>query len=123
MLSRFFPKHSGVLATSVDAPFPEKDRKLVATALRSPKSHLTILMVNENYHFADLNIAFEGLAIPVNLQRYSLSKEDEDQVDISVHPESSFEVSSVLTDTVPPMSIVVYSTYRLYPEDAGIISE
>lgn len=123
MLSRFFPKHSGVLTTRVEAPFQQRDRKLVAATLRSPKGHLTVLVVNENYHFADLDIQFEGLMKPVLLQRYSLSREAEDEVYVSIHPECSFEVSNGLADKVPPMSIVVYTTYTLNPEDSGIISE
>jgi hypothetical protein len=43
MLSRFLPKHSGVLATQVEASFQMRDRKLVAVALRTPKGNTTII--------------------------------------------------------------------------------
>jgi hypothetical protein len=123
MLTRYFPKHSGVLATTVDAPFGKKDRKLVATALRTPKGNMTVVVVNESQHSAAVNIEFDGLAKPVRLVRYSLTKEAEDKVNVELKPERSFEVSKTLTDHIAPMSIVVYSTYTLNPGDPGMISE
>jgi hypothetical protein len=123
MLTRYFPKHSGVLATTVDAPFAQKDRKLVASALRSPKGNMTVLVVNESHHSAEVNVVFDGLAKTVQLHRYSLTKEAEDKTSVTLNPERSFEVSKTLVDHVPPMSIVVYSTYALKAGDPGMISE
>jgi hypothetical protein len=123
MLTRFFPKHSGVLSTSVQAPFLEKDRKVVATALRSPKGNLTVVVVNENYHSIDANIQIEGMAKPVVLQRYSLTKEAEDKVNVDLSPDHTFQVTKTLKDKIPPMSIVVYSTYNLDQHANGIIGE
>ena len=123
MLSRFFPRHSGVLGTKVEATFSPVDRKLVAAALRTPKGNMTVLVVNESQRAADVNIAFDGLAKPVRLQRYSLTKEIEDKVNVEIHAERSFEVSTTLKDRVPPMSIVVYSTYDLKAGDPGLINE
>jgi hypothetical protein len=123
MLSRFLPKHSGVLATRVQAPFGEKDRKLVATALRTPKGNLTVLVVNESYRAAEATIELERLPAPVRLQRYLLTKDAEDKAKVELRPERTLEVSRGLSDRIPPMSIVVYSTYRLNPEDSGLITE
>lgn len=123
MLTRYFPRHSSVLATTVETPFGKKDRKLVATALRTPKGHLTILVVNESHHSAAVNLTLEGLAKPISLQRYSVGKEAEDKVGVDIHPERTIEVSKTLTDHIAPMSIVVYSTYNLKATDPGLINE
>ena len=123
MLTRYFPKHSGVLATTVEAPFGQKDRKLVATALRSPKGNLTVVVVNESHRSIAATINLEGLPKAVSLQRYSLTKEAEDKTSVVLNPERSFAVSKTLTDHVPPMSIVVYSTYSLKDADPGLITE
>jgi hypothetical protein len=123
MLSRFLPKHAGVLETRVEAPFDEKDRKLVATALRTPKGNLTLLVVNESHRAADAAIKLDGLPAPVRLQRYSLTKDAEDKTNVVLRPDRTLEVSKDLPDRIPPMSIVVYSTYRLNPEDPGLITE
>jgi hypothetical protein len=123
MLSRFLPKHSGVLATRVEEPFTTRDRKLVATALRTPKGNLTVVVVNESHRAADATIEFEQLPSRMRLVRYSLSKDAEDKADVKLRPERSLEVSKNLSDRIPPMSIVVYSTFRLNPEDPGLITE
>ena len=123
MLTRYFPKHSGALSTRVQAAFLEKDRKVVAAALRSPKGNLTVVVVNENYHSLDAAIEIEGLAQPVVLQRYSLTQEAEDKVHVELKPERSFQVDKAIQDMIPPMSIVVYSTYTLNNGDPGLITE
>jgi hypothetical protein len=123
MLSRFLPKHSSVLATRVEAPFTARDRKVVATALRTPKGNLTVVVVNESHRAVDATVEFEHLPRPVRFVRYSLSKDAEDKADVELRPERTLEVRKDLSDRIPPMSIVVYSTYRLNPEDPGLITE
>lgn len=123
MLSRFLPKYAGVLATRVESPLGGRDRKVVAAALRSPKGNLTVLVVNESHRAADVSIEMNGLPGAVQLQRYSLTKESEDKVNVELRPERAIEVSSQFTDRIAPMSIVVYSTVRLNPADPGIIFE
>jgi len=95
----------------------------VATALRTPKGNLTVLVVNESHRPADATIKLEHLPAPVRLVRYSLSKDAEDKADVKLRPERTLEVRKDLSDRIPPMSIVVYSTYRLNPEDPGLITE
>ena len=123
MLTRFLPKHSSVLATHVEAPFTARDRKLVAAALRTPKGNLTVVVVNESHRAADAVIELEHLPAPVRLVRYSLSRDAEDKAEVKLRPERTLEVRKDLSDRIPPMSIVVYSTYRLNPDDPGVITE
>jgi hypothetical protein len=84
---------------------------------------MTVLVVNESHHSAEVNVVFDGLAKTVELHRYSLTKAAEDKTSVALNPERSIEVSKTLTDHVPPMSIVVYSTYALKAGDAGMINE
>ena len=123
MLSRFLPKYSAVLATRVEAPFLEEDRKLVATALRTPKGNLTVVLVNENQQPVDLTLEFTGLSATVHLHRYAITKEDEDRSEVDLRPQSSVEVSDKLSVRIEPMSIVVYSTYSLNSSDPGLVVE
>jgi hypothetical protein len=123
MLSRYLPKDSSVLSTRVESPFLDIDRKLVATALRTPKGNLTLLVVNESHRAADADIELEGLPAPVRLQRYALTKEAEDKASIDLRPERTMEVGKTLSDRIPPMSIVAYSTYSLKATDPGMIAE
>lgn len=123
MLSRYLPKRSGVLATRVDARFASNERKLVTAALRTPKGHVTVIVVNESHRACDTEIAFEGLAAPLRLERYSLTREAEDRADVKLKPERTLDVTASFSDRIPPTSIVVYSTYRLNPDAPGLISE
>lgn len=123
MLSRFLPKYSSVLATRVDAPYLAEDRKFVAAALRTPGGHLTLLMVNENQQAADLTVELAGTSATIRLYRYAITKENEDKCDVDLHPQGSIDVSNVLSDSIPPMSIVVYSSYSLNPGSPGVIVE
>jgi alpha-L-arabinofuranosidase len=108
MLSRFLPKYAGVLATRVEANFGERERRLVATALRTRKGNLTVIVVNESHRAADTVIELEGLLAPLRLHRYSLTKESEDKSKVDLRPERELEVNKSLSDRIPPMSIVVY---------------
>ncbi len=54
-----------------------------------------------------------GLPATVRLHRYAITKDDEDKCDVALSPQSSIDVSAVLSDRIQPMSIVVYSTYSL----------
>jgi len=122
MLSRFLSKHSGVLATSVKAPFLPMDRKVVATALRSPKGNLTILVVNESYRAADVSIDLENLSTQVQLHRYAVTPAIEGRCWVELKAEQSGVVDGSMLDTIPPLGIVAYSTYLLNPQDDGIVS-
>ena len=123
MLSRYLPKHSGLLATRVEAPFLEGDRKLVATALRTSNGNITLLLVNESHRAANVSIAMDGLPAAVRLHRYSLTRESEDKSIVDLEADRSVDVKKELPDTIPPMSIVVYSTYKLAADAPGLIVE
>jgi hypothetical protein len=56
-------------------------------------------------------------------EHHGLTKDAEDKTYVELRPERTLEVTTGLSDRIPPMSIVVYSTYRLNPEDPGVITE
>lgn len=123
MLSRFVPKYSAVLATRVEAPYLEEDRKFVATSLYTPKGNLTVVLVNESDQAANVTLEFTGLPATVRMHRYAFTKEDEDRGDVDLQPQNSVDVSDVLPLLVERMSIVVYSTYLLNSSNPGVIAE
>ncbi len=123
MLTRYLPKYSGVLGTQVEGPYLACDRKLVAAALRTPKGNYTLLLVNESHRAADARFEFKDLPAALRLHRYSLTKETEDRSKVELRSDRALDVSGSFTDRVPPMSIVVYSTYGLTADDPGIIAE
>jgi len=123
MFTRYLPKYSDVLATQVEGPYLACDRKLVAAALRTPKGNYTLLLVNESHRAADVRFEFKDLPAALRLHRYSLTKETEDRSKVDLRSDRALDVSESFTDRVPPMSIVVYSTYDLIADEPGIIAE
>ncbi len=123
MLARYLPKYSGVLAAQVEGPYLGCDRKLVAAALRTPKGNFTLLLVNESHRAAEVRFELKDLPAALRLHRYSLTKESEDRSKVELHAERGLDVSGVFTDRIQPMSIVVFSTYRLSADEPGMIVE
>jgi len=121
MLSRFTSKNSGVLATRVDAPFGPGERKLVAAALLAPSGALTVIVVNESEREGEAAIEFEGLPAAVTLNRYAMTRAERDRAEVDLRPLRKIEVSRILTDRIPGMSIIVYSTYGLGASDPGAL--
>jgi hypothetical protein len=118
MLSRFTAKGSSVLRTHVEAPFAKGERTLVAAALLSPKGNLTVIVVNESARDASAVIEFDGLAAPVALTRYAVTRAERDRSDVTLDPLPKMDV-----ERIPAMSIAVYSTYKLANPDPGIVGD
>ncbi|MGD0577345.1 MAG: cellulase family glycosylhydrolase [Bryobacteraceae bacterium] len=126
LLSRFIAAHSAVLDTRVEGPFSERERKLVATALRSPKGNLTVCLVNESPRDADATITLQGLTAATPLYKYAVTRADRDRSDVRIRPLRQFTAqpgSALVHDRIPAQSVTVYSSYRLSPADPGIMSE
>lgn len=123
LLSRFTAKNSDVLHTRVEGTFPDGGRKLVATALRSPKGALTILVVNEAPDAVDATISLEGLGEETTLHRYSITEAESDRADVAVDSQRTFTVGEsrkTIADHLARFSVSVYSTYKLGVDSPGI---
>ena len=92
----------------------------MAAALAGPKGSLTVIVVNESDREGDATIELDGLATPVALSRYAVTPADRDRAEIALEPRPKIEVTRLLSDRIPAMSIIVYSTYRLAASDPGI---
>jgi hypothetical protein len=123
MLTRYLPKCPSVLATRVESPFLPMDRRLVAAALRTANGNHTLLLVNESSRAASVNIEFDGLPAALQLNRYALTRDCENKSFVDLRADRSFTVQKQLTDLVPPMSIVAYSSYNLASDAPGLIAE
>jgi hypothetical protein len=119
LLSRFTAKGSTTMPVSISPGYSEKERQLVATALKSPKGQFSLLVVNEREEDVPANFTATGLAGGVKLNRYRMTLSERDRADVSVRPAVRFAAES-FADTVPRMSVTVYTTYNLKPFAAGI---
>jgi len=126
LLSRFAAKHSAVLACQVEGGSLQKWQRVFATALRSPKGNLTLMVINDAPAEFDLALELGGLARAGTFYRYGITAQDRDRDDLKIAPQTEFPLSAskaTLRDQLAPGSITIYSTYKLAHSDPGIVAE
>jgi hypothetical protein len=126
LLTRFIAKHSAVLSCQVDGGKIDRWQRVFAVALRSPGGNLTLAVVNDAPSEFPLALDVRGLPRAVLLHRYSVTEKERDRADVKINPQTEFHVApnaAVLKDRLAPMSLTVYSTYRLAHDDPGIVAE
>lgn len=114
LLSRFTAKGSSVLPVEISPAYGGKQRQLVAAALRSPRGQFSLIVVNERDQDVTASFTLAGLERGVRLSRHRVTRAGRDQARVAA---ASF------ADTVPAMSVAVYTTYRLKPSAKGVTAE
>ena len=126
LLTRFIAKHSTVLSCAVDGGKSGPWQRVFAVLLRSPKGNLTLAVVNDAPATVDVAFDFRGVSNAAQLWRYSVNQSQRDRADLRIEPEAGFPLSSSsasFKDRVAPMSLTIYSTYKLRHADNGVIAE
>ena len=127
LLSRFTAKHSEVLSTNVEGGEVDPWQRVFAATLRSPKGNLTMVVVNDAPSAFDVEYEVRGLQGKTSMYRYAVTEQekDRDRADVKLDRLAQFGVSgqSRFADQVAPMSVTVYSTYKLAHADPGVIAE
>ena len=127
MLTRFTAKHSRVLPcewqlSSKDAAPP----RVFAAALRSPQSRLTLLLANRESAALAIHCCWQGLDRKAVLHRYELTEEKAKKPGFRLASAGRLTLSPSQSDfnyTLPPRSLVVFSSYDRKPEAPGVIAE
>jgi hypothetical protein len=124
LLSRFTAKHPSVLATQVTVPANGLQHVFCA-AFRSPKGNITLAVVNDAPTEFELNVTWTGTPPSRQFFRYRYSKPQYDRADVKVDPEPGFSPApgSAWTDSLPPDSLTIYSTYELRNSDPGVVTD
>lgn len=126
LLSRFVAKHSAVLACAVDGGTIGQWPRVFAAALRSPKGHLTLAVVNDAPNEFDATFDLRALAAAAHLFRYSVSQREKDRADLRIEPTAEFAFSpssATFRERLVPLSLTIYSTYELPHDAPGVISD
>ena len=125
MLSRFIAKHSTVLSCAIDGGQIDHYQRVFAAALQSPGGNLTLAVVNDAPKELALALDVHGIRRSVVLYRYAVSKQEQDRTDLRIDPQEDFHIAltATLKDRLAPMSLTVYSTYRLIHDDPGVMAE
>lgn len=126
LLSRFTAKYCTTLGCEVKGGAVDGLQRVFAAALRSPRGNLTLAVVNDAPSRWQMTFEVSGLRQPIRLYRYGVSREDGDGGEITIEPQGDFSLSAgkaTFADRAEPMSLTVYTTYKLAHGDAGIIAE
>jgi hypothetical protein len=113
-------KHSGVLQIENDNP------EAPVAAIVSPKGNLTVYVLNKSDANVSLDVAFASVKSPRTLYKYQVTESAITKPNFAMNPLATFEVAGAkpgMEDTVPPLSITVYSTYKLMNEEPGIAAD
>jgi hypothetical protein len=126
LLSRFTAKHSDVLGCRVEGGRSGAWQRVFATALRSPHGNLTLAIVNDAKTEYGVSLELRGIVKDSMLYRYSIHSAQRDRADLRIDPQTQYRLSRTATtvkDRLAPMSLTIYSTYRLADSDDGVIAE
>jgi hypothetical protein len=126
LLSRFTAKHSDVLGCRVDGGRSGAWQRVFAAALRSPKGNLTMAVVNDAKTDCDVSIELRGIAENRTLYRYHVDETQRDRADLQIDSQTDYRLSRTaptFKDRLAPMSLTIYSTYRLAHCDDGVMVE
>ena len=126
LLSRFIAKHSDVLDCRVEGGKVDPWQRVFAAALRSPKGNLTLAVVNDAKTEYKASFELRELAKDCTLYRYSVDQTDRDRDDLKIDSQAEYRLprdASTFTDRLAPMSVTVYSTYKLTHSDDGVMAE
>ena len=120
ILTRFMAKHSAILQTE------NSNADLVVAATQSPKGNLTIYVLNKSEATQDVQWEICNLKSPRTLYKYQVTEESVNAPHFEMNPLGQFEVTAggpSAKDKLAPMSITVYSTFKLMNSDPGITSD
>lgn len=123
LISRLTAKHSTVLACATRGGQVDGTNRVFATALRSPKGDLTWLIVNDAARAWPSRLEVRG-AVAKTLHKYQVTSEQGDQPGLRIEPLSTVTLTkgaAAFNDTLPPMSLTIYSSYDLRHAARGVI--
>jgi hypothetical protein len=125
LISRLTAKHSSVVACETRGGQMDGTNRVFATALRSPKGHLTWVIVNDAQQAWAVRLEVNG-ASGKALQKYQVTADQRDQSSLRIEPLNKVRLAkgaANAADVLPPMSLTIYSTYDLGHAERGVVAE
>ena len=125
LISRLTAKHSSVVACETRGGQMDGTNRVFATALRSPKGHLTWVIVNDAPQAWAVRLEVSG-ASGKALQKYQVTADQRDQSSLRIEPLNKVRLAkgaANAADVLPPMSLTIYSTYDLGHAERGVVAE
>ncbi|WP_348265169.1 hypothetical protein P8935_11645 [Telmatobacter sp. DSM 110680] len=123
LLSRLTAKHSVVLASNVSLGKVKGIQRVFCAAFRSPNGNITLAIVNDAPTEFALKLSWAETPPRVKFFLYRFGKPQYNRTDVKVNPDPGFSpgLESTWSDSLPPNSLTIYSTYELKNDDPGIL--
>jgi hypothetical protein len=125
LMTRFTAKYSDVLKTQITGSEINGLQRVFAVTYRSPTNkHYCLFVTNDSEQPFSLEVVVKGLSSGMlELYKYQITEEYKDKKEVIIEPLSKVQVSESqpLTDTLPPKSVVVYTSYNLKNDENGKI--
>ena len=125
LISRLTAKHSAVLACERSGGQLDGTNRVFAAALRSPAGALTWIIVNDAPRAWAARLAISNPP-PRPLYQYRVTSAQRDQPALRIEPLCRLEApktGQTFADTFPPMSLTLYSTFKLAHASRGVIRD
>ncbi|HEY5913263.1 MAG TPA: hypothetical protein VJA21_21940 [Verrucomicrobiae bacterium] len=125
LISRLAAKHSRVVACERTGGQLDGTNRVFAAGLKSPKGQLTWIVVNDAPREWDVEFSLNG-ARGRPLYMYRVTAAQKDRPDLQIQPLRTIKVtagSASFADRLPPMSLTVYSTWKLRHSADGIVED
>jgi len=121
LLSRFIAKHSAVLATNVSGARVKGSPRVFCAAFRSANGNVTLAVVNDAKAEFPLHVSWDKAPPARRFFRYRYGKPQYGRADVKVDPDPEFSPAhgTAWTDTLPPKSLTIYSTFELKNDAPG----
>jgi hypothetical protein len=125
LLSRLTAKHSAVLASNVSLGEVKGIQRVFCAVFRSPNGNVTLAVVNDAPVDFALKLSWAAPPSRGRFFRYRYGEPQYDRADVKVDPEPGFSPApgSSWSDSLPPNSLTIYSTYELKHDDLGILND
>ncbi len=125
LISRLAAKHSSVVACARSGGELDGTNRVFSAGLKSPKGQLTWIVINDAPRAWQAEFSLKG-GQGLALHKYQVTSEQKDRPGLQINPLRTIPISgdtASFTDSLPPMSLTVFSTWKLRHSVRGIVGE
>lgn len=125
LISRFAAKHSSVVACQRIGGQLDGTNRVFAAALQSSSGNLTGIIVNDAPRDWSVDLSLKNCQRPA-LYKYQVTAEQKNRPELQINPQRMAAItagSGTFTDHLPPMSLTIYSSWKLKHDAPGIVAD
>jgi hypothetical protein len=125
LISRLTAKHSSIVACERSGGQVDGTNRVFGAALKSTGGEVTWIIVNDAMQEWKAEFSLTGCQRSA-LYRYQVTGDQKDLPDLKISPLRAAKITAghaAFSDTLPPMSLTLFSTWKLDPSARGIMED